>query len=135
MSTDFESREVLVAKIYTPVKGGRLASLIAPRSGIVGSLGPLGLTIYYEGNLNGASNLMTYEERVVSAAGRMFTGYPTSATMRLPPLPGEDAQGNRAPGFGELIPVGEVVWMPWSRRVFVDIRNMTEVAKYWNGES
>lgn len=35
--------------------------------------------IYYEGNLNGCSNLNTIDDRVIVAAGRLMTKYPTVA--------------------------------------------------------
>lgn len=35
--------------------------------------------IYYEGNLYGASNLESYDERIKCAAGRAYTRYPTVA--------------------------------------------------------
>jgi hypothetical protein len=35
--------------------------------------------IYYEGNLNGASNLETFEEKLLIASGRLVASYPTIA--------------------------------------------------------
>lgn len=60
---------------------------IDPRSGIVGK--PMGpgandVRIYYEGNRNHASNIITYADRVYMAAGRLVTKYPTSATATVP---------------------------------------------------
>lgn len=129
---DFEKREVMVGSIYVPVVGARLCAHIAPRSGVVGVRDGDGLFVYYEGNLNGASNLNTFEERVSCAAGRMFTNYPTTACMRLWTLPGENEQGESIHTIGELLQVGEVIWLPWRRKVQVDIRNMNAVAEYWN---
>ena|ERR1017187_1099643 len=77
-------------KIYVPAPGSWMATLIKQRSGIVGSLHPvLGaqdnavveedrVCIDYEGNLNGACNIVTWEDKVFHAAGRHVTKYPTS---------------------------------------------------------
>lgn len=48
-------------------------------SGIVGLKGEDYGLVYYEGNLNNASNLNTIDERIIVAAGRLMTKYPTVA--------------------------------------------------------
>lgn len=65
---------------------------VAPGSGIVGSPSARDdiLVVHYEGNLHGASNLHHWRERVVCAAGRHATGYPTSAMCALS---GNDLRG------------------------------------------
>lgn len=40
--------------------------------------------IHFEGNLYGAANLNDFNERVLSAAGRLREGYPTSAQAHVP---------------------------------------------------
>jgi len=59
---------------------------IAPGSGIVGipyEGGESGdLLLYFEGNLHNAINQQRLEDRIVNAAGRLFTRYPTVA-MRM----------------------------------------------------
>jgi hypothetical protein len=69
--------------IYVPVPSSHLRNLIARGSGIVGT--PQGngrVLIDYEGNLYGAENLKTYEERVYHAHDHHTWGaygYPTVA--------------------------------------------------------
>lgn len=41
--------------------------------------------VYYEGNLYGATNLNTFEERVQRAAGRAHCRYPTTARQLVDP--------------------------------------------------
>jgi hypothetical protein len=48
-------------------------------SGIVGSPHGPGIRIDYEGNRHGASNIETWEDKVLHAAGRHVKHYPTSA--------------------------------------------------------
>lgn len=134
MPLSFETRQVMTANIYVPREGTRLHRQIAPRSGIVGVQDESGLTIYFEGNLNGAENLDYYAERVKCAAGRLFMNYPTVARLHLPPLvcAGEEGIGEVCPTTGELILVGEVVWMPWRQTAAVNIQNTAAVAAYWN---
>jgi hypothetical protein len=40
-------------------------------------------SVWYEGNLHGAANIVTYADRVYHAADRMLRDYPTSATAAL----------------------------------------------------
>lgn len=57
-------------------------------SGVVARItaerGPAYASIYYEGNLYGASNLNTQEEKERCAAGRLHENYPTVARIGLP---------------------------------------------------
>lgn len=76
--------QVTEAIVYIPsdLDGWRLH--IAPGSGIVGTpLGKDGVMLYFEGNVYNATNLRTVEERIVCAAGRLFTRYPTAARHYL----------------------------------------------------
>lgn len=40
---------------------------------------------YYEGNIYGAVNLQTFQDRAICAAGRLITRYPTTAIAYLTP--------------------------------------------------
>lgn len=78
----------MLADIYIPVAGSYAENAIAPGSGIVGYVDPDfpdTITVYFEGNLYGASNLNTWEARLHQAAGRMQARYPTTAKALLPP--------------------------------------------------
>jgi hypothetical protein len=57
---------------------------IVPGSAIV-SAHPVGAQVlcYLEGNLYGAENIKTYADRVLHAASRLRTGYPTSAVRSI----------------------------------------------------
>lgn len=57
---------------------------IAPGSGIVAAQKEGMFHIHYEGNLYGAENLRTWEERLLHAAGRAYQNYPTTARMAMP---------------------------------------------------
>lgn len=86
--------------------GTLLAAMIAERSGIVGDalLDPAGTTrIYYEGNVYGYENVVTFADRVEVAAGRFTERAPTIARSVVP---------DRA-----LLKVGEFI--PTQRRVEV----------------
>lgn len=72
------------AGIYLPVEGSTLAGHIKRGSGIVGTTTEEGtLLLHYEGNLNGAANLIKWSDRVRCAAGRHFLRYPTVARHTL----------------------------------------------------
>lgn len=62
-----------------------LGTTISPGSGIVGSDSDDRelVVIDFEGNIYGAENLRTYEQRVMHAAGRQVTKYPTVARKHL----------------------------------------------------
>ncbi len=79
--------------IYVPAPGHPALAGIAPGSGIVGSperlVGRGGpdielVTIDYEGNLYGASNVRTWADRVLVAEGRQRVWYPTVARRVVP---------------------------------------------------
>jgi hypothetical protein len=57
---------------------------IAPDSGIVGQYQDDYMAVYYEGNLHGACNLNTLEEKERCAANRLKHRYPTVARTWLP---------------------------------------------------
>jgi len=75
---------------------------IAPGSGIVGiaydEISPGAVLLYYEGNLYDAQNQREHEERIINAAGRLFTRYPTVAMQMVT---AEDAARG-------LVAVGEI---------------------------
>lgn len=78
-----------IANILMPQVGlsHGAGAMIAPRSGIVMRPAPHDApysVLYYEGNLHGAVNLNKWQERVMCAAGRLFTNYPTIAKSMLP---------------------------------------------------
>lgn len=66
---------------------------VLPGSAVV-STEPVGTQVlcYLEGNLYDAENIKTYADRVLHAASRLRTGYPTSAVRSIP--------------RSELVPVG-----------------------------
>jgi hypothetical protein len=75
--------------ILKPKPGTPADQLIAKNSGVVGVLkggdpNPKEIEVSYEGNLYGCENLQKWEERVMRAADRLATGYPTVARRILP---------------------------------------------------
>lgn len=69
-----------------PEHQNEVAMYIAPGSGIVACQIPGAgdrLLVYFEGNINGASNLNTLEDRALRAYDRMSTRYPTIAMAAL----------------------------------------------------
>ena len=73
--------------------------LIKSGSAIVGTYDEYGgLTIDFEGNLYGAENLKTYEQRLIVAAGRHAHNYPTVARMSfwLPTPIGRSSRSERS---------------------------------------
>lgn len=71
--------EILVPKLTSPY-----AKTIDPRSAIVGRAGHHGYWIIdYEGNRSGAANLKLFDERLLHAAGRGATRYPTTARLYI----------------------------------------------------
>jgi hypothetical protein len=68
-------------KIVIPKKDSYFRRTIKKGSGIVMRTDPNFPipVIYYEGNLYGASNLESFDERIVCAAGRAHKRYPTVA--------------------------------------------------------
>lgn len=71
--------------VFVPAGDHPFTRHIAPRSMIVGErMGNGQHKIYYEGNLYGACNLNTPEEKLAAAWGRMWTRYPTVAMGIVP---------------------------------------------------
>ena len=74
--------------VLKPKPGTNADRTIVKDSGVVG-IGsiegtPPGYLVSYEGNLYGAVNLNKWEERVMHAADRLATGYPTVARGEFP---------------------------------------------------
>lgn len=65
--------------VFVPAAGSAAERMIDPASAIVGL--PVGdrFDVHFEGNRYGAENLRTFHARLVSAAGRMTSGFPTVA--------------------------------------------------------
>lgn len=62
----------------------RWGAVIKPGSGIVAFIDPRfaeQMMVYYEGNVFGANNMNTFEDRALNAYGRMSKRYPTTAMM------------------------------------------------------
>lgn len=75
----------MIALILTPRFPKTHTFNIAAGSGVVAKEVQEGfMDVYFEGNLYGASNMQTIEERIYQAASRLFNKYPTVARMRLP---------------------------------------------------
>ena len=66
--------DIIIPKPSSPYR-----AMIAKGSGVVLQPRDTMDVIYYEGNLYGAVNLRSYEERIQCAAGRAHTRYPTVA--------------------------------------------------------
>jgi hypothetical protein len=81
------------AYVYVPTEQAQRRLGLAPGSAVVGVARSGGFHIHFEGNLYGAENLKTWEERVVCAAGRLFRRYPTVAQAYLTDLAGLVAVG------------------------------------------
>lgn len=70
--------------LVIPIAGYPLAHIRAG-SGVVGRVRAQGdLLAYFEGNLLGASNMVTWADRAYHAMGRMISDYPTSAMLVAP---------------------------------------------------
>lgn len=68
--------------VFVPKPNSHAFSSIAKGSAIVGKeYESLGYMVYYEGNLNGAENIKTFEDKAMIAAGRLEENYPTTAKM------------------------------------------------------
>lgn len=65
--------------VFIPTAEAVAAKAIVKGSGIVGRDHFHGLEVYYEGNVYGAGNIVTFADRVYHAASRMETAYPTVA--------------------------------------------------------
>lgn len=88
--------------ICVPVPGTNLAKQLVPGSAIVCALELTNkrtfptvqeVLIYFEGNVYGAESMQSFRHKIVHAAGRMMTRYPTIARQSV--------------STSELLPVGE----------------------------
>ncbi len=72
--------------VYIPRKSSRLANIVAPASAIVKSklISDTSAMVYYEGNVYGAENINTFEDKCLLAAGRAKDRYPTTALTIAP---------------------------------------------------
>jgi hypothetical protein len=74
--------------VLVPKPGSRAADMIDAGSGVVTDeaswTGLPEALVYFEGNRYGAENLRTFDQRVLSAAGRLDQRYPTVAKAMLP---------------------------------------------------
>jgi hypothetical protein len=70
-------------ELFVPVSGTTTEKVIDRGSAIVAK--PNSNIFYYEGNRHNAENLVTYEQRVSCAAGRLATKYPTIAFGQFNP--------------------------------------------------
>jgi len=77
----------MILDVYVPAPGSPAADHIRHASAILSDPRRTRdgrVLIYFEGNLNGATNLTWYRERLACAAGRLVTSYPTVAQARIP---------------------------------------------------
>lgn len=98
---------------------------IAPGSGIVSNSDVRGdyLQIYFEGNLYGAQNIVTYADRISHAHGRMIQRYPTIANALVFP----DAMtkvGTYMPTTGVLLLLDDA--SGWTRDLVMRWCSLTE---------
>jgi hypothetical protein len=74
--------------VFVPVSAATpIATIVARGSAIIGeacSDGSEGVTVDYEGALNGQANIKTYADRARHAFGRQITRYPTVARCVVP---------------------------------------------------
>ncbi|WP_394222595.1 hypothetical protein [Alteromonas gracilis] len=72
--------------VYIPRKNSRLADIVSPASAIVKSrtISDTSVMVYYEGNVYGAENIKTFEDKCSLAAGRAKDHYPTTALTIVP---------------------------------------------------
>lgn len=79
-------RDPDLVRVYVPAGGAVSVANIDAGSGLVGTPSVTGerVTIDYEGNRFGASNLVTYADRVWHAHGRHVEDYPTVARSFVP---------------------------------------------------
>lgn len=68
-------------QVLVPRPGTRAAKVILPKSGIVARLthGETKILTYFEGNKYGSAGLDSFDNRVLTAAGRLLQTYPTVA--------------------------------------------------------
>jgi hypothetical protein len=81
----FDRADGDVLQVLVPRPGTGAALRIVRGSGVVGVAGltPT-IVVHFEGNIYGAENLRTFDQRVQHAADRLRTGYPTSARGTFP---------------------------------------------------
>lgn len=72
-----------VCWIVVPKEGSASAATIVPRSAAVAHRVGAGVTVHFEGNLIGASNLVRYRDRLLTAASRLFQNMPTVARQTM----------------------------------------------------
>lgn len=113
------SSVALSSTIYAIHAGSALDADIAPGSGVVGIPRDGGVLIFYEGNLHGASNLHDWRERVLCAAGRLFSHYPTVALRFVP-----------QEQLADLISIGVCTAETPHRGYRIDVEHATEVQVY-----
>lgn len=67
--------------IYVPRPGSLTEAMIRPHSAVVASIdeGVDMASCFFEGNIYGAQNLRSFHDRLVVAAGRLTSDYPTTA--------------------------------------------------------
>lgn len=72
--------------IYVPRPGSTTEAMIHPRSAVVATIedGADMTTCFFEGNIHGAQNLGSFHDKLVVAAGRLTTDYPTTARAVVP---------------------------------------------------
>ena len=80
------------AMVLVPSAKGEQRLGLVPLSAVVAvpMANAPGFHAYYEGNVNGASNLTKWEQRVTCAAGRLFKRYPTIAQAHLKELSSDE---------------------------------------------
>lgn len=72
--------------IFVPQDGSAAERIIDPGSGITGRWMSSGQwMLYFEGNRLGAENMRNLADRVLQAADRMLTKYPTTASLVVGP--------------------------------------------------
>lgn len=104
--------------IYIPLPGSTTEAMIHPRSAIVAKVeeGADTAFCYFEGNVYGAQNLRTFHDRLVVAAGRMTSDYPTTARA--------------------LVPVGDLIHVASYDPRFLAVRDVIDgnLLSQWAGE-
>jgi hypothetical protein len=72
-------------RVYVPRVGAMSCSSILPKSGIVGTVdGPERVRIDFEGARYGQMGMETWADKLLFAAGRHVTNYPTVARLHVP---------------------------------------------------
>lgn len=71
--------------IFVPLNDTAAAKQIAPKSAIVAAEGVDAPIFHFEGNVYNSVNMQRFIERLISAAGRLSTNYPTAAKASFSP--------------------------------------------------